>query len=57
MPTNKQRYTITVDDETYEAIEDFRFSHRYNTKSDATTALLKLGLEYLAKQLEEEKEK
>ena len=49
MEQKKQRYTITVSDEMFKAIEDFRFENRYNTKSDATSALIKLGLEALSK--------
>lgn len=49
MPTNKQRYTITVSDEMYQAIEDFRFENRFNTKSDATSELIRLGLESINK--------
>ena len=49
MPTKKQRYTIIVPDEMYQAIEDFRFENRYNTKSEATAELIRLGLEALRK--------
>ena len=49
MPTKKNRYTITVSDELFQAIEDFRFENRFNTKSDATSALLEIGLKEVLK--------
>ena len=42
--TEKPRYTISVDDELYKLIEDFRFENRYQTRSAATVELLKRGL-------------
>ena len=47
--TNKPRYSITVDDEMFKKIEDFRFEHRFQTRSEATTELIRLGLEELKK--------
>ena len=47
MATNKPRYTVSVDDELFERIEDFRFNNRYGTRAEATVALLSLGLEAL----------
>lgn len=49
MDNRKQRYTISVTDEMFEAIEDFRFENRFNTKSDATSELIRLGLEVIKK--------
>lgn len=47
MATDKPRYTVSVDDELFQRIEDFRFEHRFQTRSEATVALIKLGLEHL----------
>ena len=47
MATKRQRYMISVDDEMFEAIEDFRFQNRYQTRSEATAELIRLGLEEL----------
>ena len=47
MATDKPRYTISVDDELFQKIEDFRFSHRYQTRSEATAELIRLGLQSL----------
>lgn len=47
MATSRPRYTVSVDNELFEQIEDFRFSHRYQTRSDATAELIRLGLEYI----------
>lgn len=49
MATNKPRYTVSVDNELFEQIEDFRFEHRYQTRSEATVELIRLGLEALKK--------
>ena len=47
MPTTKPRYCITVDEETLKEIDDFRFSNRFNSRSQATLELIRLGLEAL----------
>lgn len=47
MATKRHRYMISVDDEMFEQIENFRFENRYPTRSEATAALLRLGLEAL----------
>ena len=49
MSTDRFRYTVSVDQELFQKIEDFRFENRFNTRSDATVALLRLGLEALEK--------
>ena len=50
MATNKPRYSITVDQDLLQKIEDFRFGRRYQTRAEATVALIRFGLEYLEKQ-------
>lgn len=50
MATSKPRYTVSVDDDLFRQIEDFRFEHRYQTRSEATVELIRLGL----RQLEQE---
>jgi len=57
MATNKQRYMISVDDEMFKEIENFRFEKRFQTRSEATTELLRLGLETLKKQNQQSKTK
>lgn len=52
MATNKPRYTVSVDNELFKQIEDFRFEHRYQTRSEATVELIRLGLETLKKNQE-----
>ena len=44
MATDKIRFTISIDEEVYKQMEDFRFEERYNTMTKATEALLKKGL-------------
>ena len=57
MATNKQRYMISVDDEMFKEIEDFRFEKRFQTRSEATTELIRLGLETVKKQAHQSKTK
>ena len=45
MATSRPRYTVSVDDEMFGKIEDFRFEHRVQTRSEATVELIRLGLE------------
>ena len=45
MATTKPRYTITVDDDTFKKIEDFRFENRFQSRSEATLELIKLGID------------
>ena len=52
MATNKPRYTVSVDNELFSQIEDFRFEHRYQTRSEATAELIRLGLQALKKERE-----
>ena len=50
MATEKPRYTVSVDDELFQRIEDFRFENRYQTRSQATVELIRLGLESLKRE-------
>ena len=50
MPTAKPRYCITVDDEMLREIDDFRFENRYNSRSQATLELIRIGLKALKEQ-------
>ena len=49
MATDRPRYTVSVDNELFQQIEDVRFSQRYQTRSEATVELIRLGLEALKK--------
>lgn len=53
MPTEKPRYTITLDEEMLKAIDDFRFEHRYPNRTQATLELIRLGMEALKKEQQE----
>lgn len=55
MSTDKPRYTVSVTNEMFDEIEDFRFKNRFQTRSEATAELIKLGLEQLKKEREEAK--
>jgi metal-responsive CopG/Arc/MetJ family transcriptional regulator len=50
MATDKPRYSITVDDELFDQIEDFRFNNRFQSRNKATVELIRLGFEALKKQ-------
>lgn len=50
MATEKPRYTVSVDKEMFQQIEDFRFAHWYQTHSEATVELIRLGLESLERE-------
>ena len=45
MSTNRPRYTVSVDDDLFSRIEDFRFENRFQTRAEATVELIRLGLE------------
>lgn len=47
--TNRPRYMISVDDETFQKIEDFRFQNRFPTRSKATAELIRRGLDSVFK--------
>lgn len=49
LATTRKRYTVSVDEEMFKKIEDFRFERRFNTRSEATVELIRLGLEVLKK--------
>lgn len=49
MATDRARYTVSLDDELFNRVEDFRFEHRYQTRSEATVELIRLGLEAVEK--------
>ncbi len=55
MATSRARYTVSLDDEMFEKVEDFRFEHRFQTRSEATVELIRLGLEAVGKKKEEER--
>lgn len=56
MATDRPRYTVSVDEEMFRQIEDFRFKNRFPTRSEATVELIRLGLEALKKQEAEGKD-
>lgn len=55
MPTEKPRYCITVDDKMLREIDDFRFNNRYNSRSQATLELIRLGLQVIREREEAKK--
>lgn len=55
MATALHRYSISLDDDTFDKVENFRYEERFPTRSSATLELIKLGLEALEKQQKEDK--
>ncbi|WP_312427059.1 hypothetical protein [Lacrimispora sp.] len=55
MPTEKPRYTITLDEEMLKKIDDFRFENRFANRTQATLELIRIGMEQLEKQKAEAK--
>lgn len=55
MATDLHRYSISLDDDTFDKVENFRYEERFPTRSSATLELIKLGLEALEKQQKEDK--
>lgn len=53
MSTDRNRFTVSVDDEMYDAIEEFRHKHRITTRSKAIERLLELGIDELIGAIEE----
>lgn len=44
---------ISVDDDMFAEIEDFRYEKRFPTRSEATAELIRLGLEAIKKERQE----
>ena len=57
MATDRPRYKVSVDNELFQQIEDFRFERRFQTRSEATVELIRLGLESLKKEQQTPREK
>lgn len=47
MATDKQRFSITVDDDLYKKIDDFRFERRIKSQSKAVNELMEMGFDAL----------
>lgn len=53
--TDRARYTVSLDSELFEKVENFRFDNRFQTRSQATVELIRLGLEAVEKEKEKKK--
>ena len=45
MPTDKPRFTVTIDEELMKRLEDYRFENRFSSRSKAVVELVRLGLD------------
>jgi metal-responsive CopG/Arc/MetJ family transcriptional regulator len=50
LPTEKPRYTITLEQEMLDKIDDFRFENRYPNRTQATLALIQIGMDTIEKE-------
>lgn len=50
MPTEKPRYTITLDHEMLQKIDDFRFENRFPNRTQATLELIRIGMATLERE-------
>lgn len=57
MPTEKPRYTITLDKEMLNKIDDFRFENRFANRTQATLELIRIGINALEEQRRQEAER
>lgn len=57
MPTQKPQFTIVMDKETLDKVEDFRFSERFPNRSQAINYLIKKGMEALEEEGKEDNKK
>ena len=48
MPTNNPRFSITLSDDLYKAVDDYKFAHRCKNQTQAIVQLLTAGLAELA---------
>ena len=55
MPTEKPQFSIVMDKDTLEKVEDFRFSERFPNRSQAINYLVKKGMEAIKSEKEKEK--
>lgn len=51
MPTDKPRFTITVDEELDRAIEDYKYRTRAKNKTQAVIELVELGMDSLMQEM------
>lgn len=55
MPTEKPRFIVTVDDDFFEKIENYRFENRYPNRNLAIRAILEKGFERIEDEQKNEK--
>lgn len=53
MSTEKPRFTLTIDEDLLEEIDDFRFEKRYPNRTQAILELLRIGIAQVERNNEE----
>lgn len=56
MATTKPRFSITLDSELFDKVDDFRFQNRFQSRSQAAIYLIRKGLEAIEHEKIKEKE-
>lgn len=57
MPTKKPIISIVLDEETLQKVEDFQFGNRIQSRSKALNEIIRLGIERLEKEDDDDTEK
>lgn len=50
MPTKNPRFTITLSNDLYDKMEDYRFTHRLKSQNQAVLELLEKGIKTMEKE-------
>lgn len=53
MTTNKPQFTVVLDKDLYDALEDFRFNNRFPSRGKALNYVLRAGMAALAEEYPE----
>ncbi len=53
MTTTKPQFTVVLDKDLYDAIEDFRFNNRFSSRGKALNYVLRAGMAALAEEYPE----
>lgn len=54
MSTDRARYTVSLDEELFQEVENFRYENRFPNRSTATVELIRRGLEAVKKEKAEQ---
>ena len=52
MPTNNPRFSISLPDDLYKAVDDYKFTHRCKNQTQAIISLITMGLAEISRGVE-----